>query len=92
MIYVFLLTGAAGWMFCYAFVKTKSILVPLGLHLGWIYMSIVIFSSGPLGESLLIPTGEVEELNGWLQLVFFLWQTIVVPGGISWYFYKTKIE
>ncbi|NNK76373.1 MAG: CPBP family intramembrane metalloprotease, partial [Maribacter sp.] len=30
MIYVFLLTGAAGWMFAYAFARTRSIYAPLG--------------------------------------------------------------
>ena len=85
MIYVFLLTGAAGWMFAYAFAKTKSILVPLGLHFGWILMSIVFFSAGPLGESLWIPDGDGIPLSGGVQLLFFLWQTLFVPGSITWY-------
>ena len=43
MIYIFLLTGASGWMFAYAFAKTKSLYAPLGLHFGWIVVSIVNF-------------------------------------------------
>ncbi len=86
MAYVFLLTGAAGWMFAYAFAKTQSILVPLGLHFGWILMSIVFFSSGPLGDSLWLPDGEGVPLEAGSQLLFFIWQTLFVPGIITWYF------
>lgn len=88
MIYVFLLTGAAGWMFAYAFSKTKSIYAPLGLHFGWIVISIVIFSDGPLGNSLFVIESEAIELGGWEQLLFFLWQTVFIPVLVTWYLDK----
>lgn len=88
MIYVFLLTGASGWMFAYAFAKTKSLYAPLGLHFGWIVISIVVFSDGPLGNSLFIVKGTAVELGGWEQLLFFLWQTVIIPGMITWYLVK----
>ena len=88
MIYVFFLTGAGGWMFAYAFAKTKSIFAPLGLHFGWIVISIVVLSAGPLGNSLFIVEGNGMELGGWEQLLFFLWQTVIVPGAITWYLVK----
>ena len=88
MIYVFLLTGAAGWMFAYAFARTRSIYAPLGLHFGWIVISIVVFSEGPLGNSLFVIEGEAVELGGWEQLLFFLWQTVIIPASITWYLIK----
>jgi len=88
MIYVFLLTGAAGWMFAYAFAKTKSIFAPLGLHFGWIVISIVVFSEGPLGNSLFVIEGKAIDLGGWEQLSFFLWQAVIIPVLISWYLIK----
>ncbi|NNL79551.1 MAG: CPBP family intramembrane metalloprotease [Flavobacteriaceae bacterium] len=88
MIYVFLVTGAGGWMFAYAFAKTKSLYAPLGLHFGWIVISIVIFSAGPLGNSLMIPDGEGSDLSGWAQVLFFLWQTLLVPGTVTWFLIK----
>ncbi len=88
MTYVFLLTGAAGWMFAYAFAKTKSLYAPLGLHFGWIIVSIVVFSAGPLGNSLFVIKGDIVELGGWEQLLFFSWQTIIIPGIITWYLVK----
>ncbi|NNF82635.1 MAG: CPBP family intramembrane metalloprotease, partial [Flavobacteriaceae bacterium] len=84
----FLVTGAGGWMFAYAFAKTKSLYAPLGLHFGWIVISIVIFSAGPLGNSLMIPDGEGSDLSGWAQVLFFLWQTLLVPGTVTWFLIK----
>lgn len=90
MLYVFLMTGAAGWMFAYAFAKTKSLYAPLGLHFGWIVISIVVLSAGPLGDSLYVLEVEAQELGGWEQLLFFLWQTVAVPGLITWYFARFR--
>ena len=75
-------------MFAFAFAKTKSLFAPLGLHFGWIVMSIVVFSAGPLGNSLFVIDGEPLELAGWEQLLFFLWQTVIIPGIISWFLVK----
>jgi membrane protease YdiL (CAAX protease family) len=88
MIYVFLVTGAGGWMFAYAFAKTKSLYAPLGLHFGWIVISIVFLSSGPLGDSLFIPDAEGVEMGGWVQLFFFLFQAVIIPGMVTWYLVK----
>jgi len=88
MIYVFLVTGAAGWMFAYAFAKSKTILLPLALHLGWIMMSIVVFSDGPLGNSLYVQHGDHIPLGDWPQLLFFTWQALLVPIIITLYIKK----
>ena len=88
MIYIFLLTGASGWMFAYAFARTKSLYAPMGLHFGWILVSIVVFSQGPLGDQLLFPRGEAVDLSGWATLVFFLLQAVAIPGVVIWYLAK----
>ena len=88
MIYVFLITGAGGWMFAYAFAKTKSLYGPLGLHFGWILVSIVFLSAGPLGDSLYVLEGEGSEMRGWQQLLVLLWQALIVPGIMTWYLIK----
>lgn len=88
MIYVFLLTGSAGWMFAYAFAKTKSIYASFGLHFGWIIVSILLFSEGPLGEQLLVTDVEGVEMAGWPTLFFFLTKAVLVPGLVIWYLKK----
>jgi len=88
MIYVFLITGAAGWMFAYAFAKTRSLWAPVGLHLGWNLITALVFSSGPIGNHLLIQQGQAVESGDWVTLLFFTLQTVIIPGLVTWYLYR----
>ncbi|MEM7762593.1 MAG: CPBP family intramembrane glutamic endopeptidase [Pseudomonadota bacterium] len=95
MIYIFLVTGAGGWMFAFAFAKTRSLFAPLGLHLGWNLVAAVVFSSGPLGEQWLVQQGEGAYSSDWITLLFFTLQAIVAPGLVTWYlqkFYRRPVE
>lgn len=56
MIYVFLLTGSFGLMLAYSFSMSKSVVLPIALHLGWNIVTILVFSNGPLGAQLLLPS------------------------------------
>ncbi len=85
MAYILLVTGAGGWMFAYAFAKTRSLYAPTGLHLGWNLTTAVVFSSGPLGDQWLVQTGEEVPWNEWFTLVFFCLQAVVAPGLVTWY-------
>lgn len=52
MAIIFFTTGIWGWMFAWSFAKTKSLYLPVGIHLGWNLLSNVIFSKGPLSKQL----------------------------------------
>jgi membrane protease YdiL (CAAX protease family) len=78
MILIFIGTGFSGYVWALAFTKTKSILLPLGLHLGWNFVHNTVFSNGPLGDLILI-TYEGEELTGYLSLLNFAAGMIIVP-------------
>ncbi|GHF98049.1 CPBP family intramembrane glutamic endopeptidase [Thalassotalea marina] len=84
MIYIFLLTASGGWMFAFAFAKTKSIYAPLGLHFGWNFVTAVVFSSGAIGNQWLVPQGEAIEFNNLLTLLFFSLQAIIIPCLVTW--------
>ncbi len=88
MIYVFLITGCGGWMFAFAFAKTRSLYAPIGLHLGWNLVAAMVFSSGPIGQQWLIQQGEAVENGGWVTLLFFSLQAIIAPGLVTWYLQK----
>ena len=95
MVYIFLVTGAGGWMFSFAFAKTKSLYAPTGLHLGWNLVTAIVFSSGPIGTQLLVEQGEAVEWNEWVTLLFFSLQTIVAPGVVTWFlirFYRSPSD
>ena len=84
MMLVFIETGLMGWAWAWAFSKTKSIMLPFGLHLGWNLVFNSIFSKGPLGELLLVSKGGVE-MTGWFSLFEFISGLIIVPSIVLIY-------
>ncbi|MGB5941766.1 MAG: type II CAAX endopeptidase family protein [Leeuwenhoekiella sp.] len=60
MVLVFLVTGFMGYAFAVAFDRTRSILLPFGLHIGWNLINHTIFSNGPKGEMILAHSQEME--------------------------------
>lgn len=78
MILVFIGTGLMGYAWAWAFSKTKSIILPFGLHLGWNFIYNTIFSKGPLGELVLISKGG-NELTDWSSLLNFVSGLVLVP-------------
>ena len=78
MILVFIGTGLMGYAWAWAFAKTKSIMLPLGFHLGWNFIHNTIFSKGPLGELVLNSQGG-NELSDWTSLLNFVLGLVLVP-------------
>ena len=68
MIIVFIGTALMGYAWALAFYKTKSIFMPIGLHLGWNFTFNTVFSKGPLGEGLLVAKGG-SFINDWFSLI-----------------------
>lgn len=94
MIFVFIGTGLMGYTWAWAFSKTKSIMLPFGLHLGWNFINNTIFSKGPLGELVLVSKGGTE-LADWNWILNFVSSSILVPILlIIWirYFVNTETE
>jgi membrane protease YdiL (CAAX protease family) len=92
MAYVFLTTGWWGWMFAWAYTKTKSLYLPIGLHFGWNFLNIVIFSQGPLGLQLFINSDNGQRLTGILSLMLFLFQLFALPLASYLYLRKKRNE
>lgn len=67
MIYIFLITGAAGLVWSYCYVKTKSIALALGFHLGANFALSLYLPNQPYGE-LLYSIQSMAELSEWNQL------------------------
>ena len=78
MVLVFIGTGLMGYAWAWAFSKTKSIMLPFGLHLGWNFVHNTIFSKGPLGELVLISKDGIE-LTDWASLLNFVIGLVIVP-------------
>ncbi|MGB4844139.1 MAG: CPBP family intramembrane glutamic endopeptidase [Ferruginibacter sp.] len=89
MIFVFIVTVIAGLMFAYAYAITKSLYLPIGLHLGWNLVTIVVFSQGPLGQQLLI-SANGHKAGGIISLALFAFQVLVLPLITYWYLRRTE--
>jgi membrane protease YdiL (CAAX protease family) len=90
MIIIFIMTGIWGLMFAMAFAKTRSLYLPIGIHLGWNLFNIVVFSHGPLGNQLLIGAGE-QRLGAFLSILVFVFQILAVPV-ISYLYMRRRIN
>jgi membrane protease YdiL (CAAX protease family) len=87
---IILITGFVGLALAYAFANTQSIYLPIGLHLGWNLINILVFSAGPLGRQLFVKSG-YGGLTGIPSLLVFLLQISALPLFTALYlkmFYK----
>jgi len=85
MLFIFLITATAGWMYAYAFLKTNSLYLPIGLHLGWNCVGSIIFSGGSIGNHLLIPVKDTSfQQNDLLVFLFMMLYQILVPAFCTW--------
>lgn len=53
MLYIFIVTGAMGWVWAHIYAKTNSIVMPTAIHLGWNFFSSLVLDYNPFGELLL---------------------------------------
>jgi membrane protease YdiL (CAAX protease family) len=88
MVYVLVLTGAYGLMWARAFAATGSVAAPIGLHLGWNAVAYLVFSAGPTGAGLLVPTrgpGPIAA-TGWASLVLNLLFPLALTAFMLWHY------
>lgn len=78
MAVIFLITGLFGFVLALGFAKTRSLYLPIGLHLGWNISNILIFSNGPLGDQILVKAN-TNHHEGLVSLLIFLFQILALP-------------
>lgn len=84
MIFIFFITAIAGLMFAFAFAKTNSLYLPVGLHFGWNLVNILVFSNGPLGKQVFTRLTD-EQPQGVLSILIFLFQVLALPLVTWWW-------
>jgi membrane protease YdiL (CAAX protease family) len=62
--FVFVFTGAFGFVGALAFRQTGSVAAPIGMHLGWNLITNTVFSNGPLGAGLMIQGNADGAIHG----------------------------
>jgi len=93
MVITFLMTALVGLSWAFAFAKTGSLYLPTGLHFGWNFFSLVVFSNGNFGQAIFIKANE-NQPQGVLSWFVFLVQVFALPILSFWYlkWFSTKQE
>jgi hypothetical protein len=54
MLWIFVITSSAGYVYALGYYKTHSLYTPVGMHFGWNIVQSFIFSNGNIGSGLFI--------------------------------------
>lgn len=79
LLYVFFLTGLTGLSWAYTFHRTKSILMPLGMHVGSNFTMSLFLANNPYGELLYHQISVTPFNSEWLQLLYLMVKAIIFP-------------
>jgi membrane protease YdiL (CAAX protease family) len=82
MLYVFLITSLAGYVWGIAFAKSKTLLLPLGLHFGWNLINSLFQKSQPYGEIVFhqVSKAAISDVNKLFVSLF----TGIFPGILTY--------
>jgi len=83
MIMEFIITGAMGVVLAYGYAKTRSLYIPIAIHLGWGIVQQVVFSDGPIGQQLFVeimprPIITVSYFSFFFMQLFALLSTLMI--------------
>jgi membrane protease YdiL (CAAX protease family) len=84
MAITFFMTAIVGLSWAFAFAKTGSLYLPIGLHIGWNLFSTIVFSNGNFGQAIFVRINE-HQPQGVSSLLVFLFQVFALPIVTFWY-------
>ena len=91
MIVVFTGTGIMGYAFALAFIRTQSIALPVGLHLGWNFTNNTIFSNGPLGNGIILLENN-KNISDYFSLIGLWVVPLIILIFVAGYVPKNNIS
>ena len=72
MVWIFLITFSAGYIYALGYYKTKSLYAPIGMHFGWNYVQGFIFSASNTGAGVFIEKLPAPQV----QVSYFVYYSI----------------
>lgn len=72
MLWVFVITFSAGYIYALGYYKTKSLYTPIGMHFGWNIVQSFIFSAGNISSGLFVQRLPVPKI----QVSYFIYYLI----------------
>ncbi len=91
MIVVFFITGVMGLLLAYGYAKTFSLYIPIGIHFGWNFTQIFIFSGGPIGKGILVPDNDIPfTTNSYLIFIIVTFLPMLLALSINFLILKKR--
>jgi membrane protease YdiL (CAAX protease family) len=90
ILYIILITGFTGYVWAYTFDKTKSIMMPLGFHLGHNFIITLFYKSQPYGELIYTEVSKVNLID-WNWLFYNLGKGLL-PSILTLVFVKILLK
>jgi CAAX protease family protein len=78
MVITFVMTAIVGLSWAFAYARTSSLYLPIGLHFGWNFFSTVVFSNGNMGQAI-FQRANANQLQGISSWLVFFFQVFVFP-------------
>jgi membrane protease YdiL (CAAX protease family) len=92
MVVTFFTTGAMGILLAYAYSKTFSLYIPIAIHLGWNATN-MLFSNGPLENSLFIPADPAYTVTVSAFIAYFMFYLpVLLMLFINYFLVKKKMQ
>jgi len=91
LLYVFIITGSIGYVWAYAYIKTQSIMMPLGFHLGSNFIYSLYFKNAAYGELVFTEVSRIGLGEGYLSF-FYLISKGVATALITLIFVKFWVK
>lgn len=92
MLYTFILTGLMGIVLALGYAKSFSLYIPIGIHLGWNFTQIFIFSQGPIGDGIFVSDkGAGFRTDSYLIFFLVTFLPLLLALGINYLLIKKKL-
>ena len=91
MVITFLMTAFVGLAWAFAFAKTNSLYLSIGLHFGWNFFNSVVFSNGYMEQAMFVRANG-NQLHGLLSWLVFIFQVFALPLITFWYLNRLSIK
>jgi membrane protease YdiL (CAAX protease family) len=88
MLIIFITTAIAGLLYAYSYYKIGSLWAPIGIHLGWNFTQIFIFSSGLIGNGVFILKAQPNVTVSYFTYFLITYLPILAMLGINFIMLK----
>lgn len=90
MAIIFFVTGLVGLLYAYAFLRTRTLWIPIALHFGWNLTKSFVFSEGSIGKGVFVLKEQpVVTVSTWIYYLA-VWNPMVMFLVLGYFLLRRK--